>query len=79
VVNKDKAQLTEPIYDIPKEADEPDMTLIEMTERALSSFNNLPIFTVRKKDFFFYIETEIFLFRMTKKIMVKKYICKRND
>ncbi|CAF4703203.1 unnamed protein product [Rotaria sp. Silwood1] len=45
VVNKDKNELTQPIYDIPKETDESNMNLIQMTERALSSLNNSTLFT----------------------------------
>ncbi|CAF1030995.1 unnamed protein product [Adineta steineri] len=51
VANKDKDQnqnqnhLLQPIYDIPKKTDESDMNLMEITERALSSFNNIKIFT----------------------------------
>ncbi|CAF3859734.1 unnamed protein product [Rotaria sp. Silwood2] len=45
VVNKDKNELTQTIYDIPKETDESHLNLIQMTEQALSSLNNSTLFT----------------------------------
>ncbi|UJR09449.1 hypothetical protein I4U23_013688 [Adineta vaga] len=45
VVKKDPNHLLQPIYDIPKMSEDSDMNLVEMTERALSSFNNIKIFT----------------------------------
>lgn len=32
--------LLQPVYDVPKKCDETDMDLLQLTERALSSFNH---------------------------------------
>ncbi|CAF1659535.1 unnamed protein product [Adineta ricciae] len=45
VAKKDQNHLLQPIYDIPKMTEESDMNLVAMTERALSSFNNIKVFT----------------------------------
>ncbi|CAF1179753.1 unnamed protein product [Adineta steineri] len=46
VINQDKNAVVEPVHDISKEEDDAShMDLIQITERALSSFYNLPDFT----------------------------------
>ena len=52
VVNKDENHVTQPIDDIPTETDKSHLNLLQMTEQALSSFNNSSLFTVNKKQFF---------------------------
>ena len=67
VVNKDENNLTQTNEDTaPKKADESQLNLFQMTEQALSSLNNSPLFTVKKrKDLSSMKSTYIFLFRMT--------------
>jgi len=43
--NKDQNHLLQPVYDTPMKIDDSDMNLVEMTERALSSFKNTNFFT----------------------------------
>jgi len=43
--NKDQNHLLQPVYDTPMKIDDLDMNLVEMTERALSSFKNTNFFT----------------------------------
>jgi hypothetical protein len=75
VTNKDQNHLLQPIYDTPMKIDDSDVNLVELTERALSSFKNTNFFTVKieifnkinliKWGFFFF-------FRMTTRKMVRK-------
>ncbi len=46
VHNKD----LQPVYDTPLKIDDSEMNLVEMTERALSSFKNTNFFTVKKQS-----------------------------
>ena len=77
VAKKDQNHLLQPIYDIPKMTEESDMNLVAMTERALSSFNNIKIFTVncrfveKEKEIIFLFN---FHFRMKNKKMVRYQI-----
>ncbi|CAF2704532.1 unnamed protein product [Rotaria sp. Silwood2] len=43
VVNKDENHLLQPVYDLPMNNDNSNMNLVEITERALSTFNNTHI------------------------------------
>jgi hypothetical protein len=49
VHNKDQNHLLQPVYDTPMKIEDSDMNLVEITERALSSFKNTNFFTVKKK------------------------------
>jgi hypothetical protein len=44
----------------PTDTDESHFNLMQMTERALSSFNNSPLFTVRKENVFLNKIEELF-------------------
>ena len=46
VVNQDQNDSIQPIYDTPKQTDESNLNLIQITKRALSSLNDSPLFTV---------------------------------
>jgi hypothetical protein len=52
VVNKDQNNSTEPLDDVPTKTEESSLDLFQMTERALSSFNSSPLFTVKKNIVF---------------------------
>jgi hypothetical protein len=68
--HKDEDDLIQPVYDIPTKIDDSDMNLVQMTEHALSSFNNSNFFTVKKPNFNSN-RSELFLFsRMTRRKMV---------
>ena len=66
VQNKD----IQPIYDTPMKIEDSDMNLVEMTERALSSFKNTNFFTVRtiKKNLKLINEYRKFYYRMKQRI-----------
>lgn len=46
VSTKDSNHLLQPVYDTPMKIDDSEMNLVEITERALSSFKNSNFFTV---------------------------------
>jgi hypothetical protein len=69
VVNKDEDSLIQSNDTIPIETDESHLNLIQMTERALSSLNSSPLFTVQKKNKNFFLSKN-FSFRMTTKRML---------
>jgi len=51
VTSKDQNHLLQPIYDTPMKIDDSDVNLVELTERALSSFKNTNFFTVKIEIF----------------------------